>query len=126
MQAQTCIGKIWRWCCDHLPFQEHQPVLLRLHTDCTVFRAELLAILWATQIAEASPAKTAVTIASDCRSSLAAICFSGPKRTSIVANIIKVLNRATYIRLCWVLGHTGINGNELAYIAAKTCLELML
>ncbi|UYV64932.1 hypothetical protein LAZ67_3002484 [Cordylochernes scorpioides] len=43
--------------------QEHQPVLLWLHPDCTAFQAELLAILWTAQIAETSPAKTAVTIA---------------------------------------------------------------
>ncbi|UYV60492.1 EPM2AIP1 [Cordylochernes scorpioides] len=99
--------------------QEHQPVILRLHPDCTAFQAELLAILWAAQIAETSPTKTAVTIASDCRSALAAICSSGPTRTSLVANIIKVLNRAPYIRLCWVPRQTGINGNEQADSAAK-------
>ncbi|UYV62574.1 hypothetical protein LAZ67_2001132 [Cordylochernes scorpioides] len=73
------------------PSQEHQPVLLRLHPDCTAFQAELLAILWAAQIAESSPTKTAVTIASDCRSALAAICSTGPTRTSLVTNIMKSL-----------------------------------
>ncbi|UYV82423.1 hypothetical protein LAZ67_21002033 [Cordylochernes scorpioides] len=47
------------------PSQEHQPVLLRLHPDFTAFQAELFAILCAAQIAEASPTKTSVTIASD-------------------------------------------------------------
>ncbi|UYV72971.1 hypothetical protein LAZ67_10001333 [Cordylochernes scorpioides] len=106
--------------------QEHQPVLLRLHPDCNVFQAELLAILWAAQITETSPTKTAVTIASDCRSALAAICSSGPTRTSLVANIIKVLNKDPYIKLCWVTGHTGIDENELADSAAKNSATSVL
>ncbi|UYV77473.1 hypothetical protein LAZ67_15001142 [Cordylochernes scorpioides] len=79
-----------------------------------------------TQLAEISPTKTAVTIASDCRSALAAICSSGPTPTSLVANIIKVINRAPYIRLCWVPGHTGINGNEQADGASKIAATSVL
>ncbi|UYV66492.1 hypothetical protein LAZ67_4001868, partial [Cordylochernes scorpioides] len=84
-----------------LPSQEHQLIILRLHTDCTAFQAELLAILWATQFAETSPTKTATIITTDCRSTLAAICSSVPTR------------------VCWVSGYTGINGNEPADSAAK-------
>ncbi|UYV66341.1 hypothetical protein LAZ67_4001367 [Cordylochernes scorpioides] len=47
-------------------------------------------------------------------------------RASLVANLIKVLNRAPYIRLCWVRGHTGINGNELADCAAKIAATSVL
>ncbi|UYV75969.1 hypothetical protein LAZ67_13001961 [Cordylochernes scorpioides] len=94
--------------------------------NCTAFQAELSAILWAAQIAETSLTKTAVILVSDCRSALSAICSSGPTHTSLVANIIKFLNRAPYIRLCWVPRHTGINGNELADSAAKIAATSVL
>ncbi|UYV69032.1 hypothetical protein LAZ67_6002131 [Cordylochernes scorpioides] len=93
-------------------------VLLRLHPDCIAFQAELLAILWEAQIAETSSTNKAIP--------LAAICSSGPIRTSLVAKIIKVLNRAPYIRLCWVPGHIGINGNELADSAVKIAATSVL
>ncbi|UYV66332.1 hypothetical protein LAZ67_4001351 [Cordylochernes scorpioides] len=55
-----------------------------------------------------------------------AIYSSQPIRASLVANLIKVLNRAPFIRLCWVHRPTGINGNELADCAAKIAATSVL
>ncbi|UYV84311.1 hypothetical protein LAZ67_X001812 [Cordylochernes scorpioides] len=53
--------------------EDQQPVLLRLHPDCTAFQAELLAIRWAVRLVEKGYSRNAITIASDCRSALSAI-----------------------------------------------------
>ncbi|UYV66340.1 hypothetical protein LAZ67_4001366 [Cordylochernes scorpioides] len=54
-----------------------------------------------------------------------AIYSSRPIRASLVANLIKVLNRAPYIRLCWTVQQ------ELPLLLSyhthtPPCLELML
>ncbi|UYV61244.1 hypothetical protein LAZ67_1004078 [Cordylochernes scorpioides] len=56
--------------------EDQQPVLLRLHPDCTAFQAELLAIRWAVRLVKEGYSRNAITIASDCRSVLSAICTS--------------------------------------------------
>ncbi|UYV67747.1 hypothetical protein LAZ67_5001890 [Cordylochernes scorpioides] len=99
--------------------EDQQPVLLRLHPDCTAFQAELLAIRWAVRLVEEGYSREEITIASDCKSALSAICTSGPVRSTLVAEIILALNTNQNVKLCWVPGHCGIDGNERADRAAK-------
>ncbi|UYV75148.1 hypothetical protein LAZ67_12002653 [Cordylochernes scorpioides] len=40
-------------------------------------------------------------------------------RSSLVADIMKVRNKEPQIKLHWVVGHSGVNGNELGERAAK-------
>ncbi|UYV63077.1 hypothetical protein LAZ67_2003064 [Cordylochernes scorpioides] len=99
--------------------EDQQPVLLRLHPDCTAFQAELLAIRWTVRLVEEGYSREEITIASDCKSALSAICTSGPVRSTLVAEIIPALNTNQNVNLCWVPGHCGIDGNERADRAAK-------
>ncbi|UYV84963.1 hypothetical protein LAZ67_X004128 [Cordylochernes scorpioides] len=99
--------------------EDQQPVLLRLHPDCTAFQAELLAIRWGVRLVEEGYSREEITIGSDCKSALSAICTSGPVRSTLVAEIILALNTNQNVNLCWVPGHCGIDGNERADRAAK-------
>ncbi|UYV70085.1 hypothetical protein LAZ67_7001729 [Cordylochernes scorpioides] len=106
--------------------EDQEPVLLRLHPDCTAFQAELLAIRWAVRLVKEVYSINAITIASDCRSALSAICTSGPVRSTLVAKIILALNTNQNVNLCWVPGHCGIDGKERADRAAKNAAVLIL
>ncbi|UYV84761.1 hypothetical protein LAZ67_X003370 [Cordylochernes scorpioides] len=106
--------------------EDQQPVLLRLHPDCTAFQAELLAIRWAVRLVKEGYSRNAITIASECRSALSAICTSGPVRSTLVAKIILALNTNQNVNLCWVPGHCGIDGKERADRAAKNAAVLIL
>ncbi|UYV64838.1 hypothetical protein LAZ67_3002121 [Cordylochernes scorpioides] len=99
--------------------EDQQTVLLRLHPDCSAFQAELLAIRWAVRLVEEGYSREEITIASDCKSALSAICTSGPVRSTLVAEIVLALNTNQNVKLCWVPGHCGIDGNERADRAAK-------
>ncbi|UYV69461.1 hypothetical protein LAZ67_6003664 [Cordylochernes scorpioides] len=83
--------------------EDQQPVLLRLHPDCTAFQAELLAIRWAVRLVK-----------------------EGPVRSTLVAKIILALNTNQNVNLCWVPGHCGIDGKERADRAAKNAAVLIL
>ncbi|UYV84969.1 hypothetical protein LAZ67_X004151 [Cordylochernes scorpioides] len=106
--------------------EDQQPVLLRLHPNCTAFQAELLAIRWAVRLVKEGYSRNAITIASDCRSALSAISTSGPVRSTLLAKIILALNTNQNVNLCWVPGHCGIDGKERADRAAKNAAVLIL
>ncbi|UYV71931.1 K02A2.6-like [Cordylochernes scorpioides] len=102
-----------------LSSEDQHPVLLRFHQDCTAFQAELLAIRWAVRLVEEGYSRNEITITSDYRSALSAICTLGPVRSTLVAEIILALNTNQNLNLCWVPGHCGFEENEKADRAAK-------
>ncbi|UYV61884.1 hypothetical protein LAZ67_1006956 [Cordylochernes scorpioides] len=86
--------------------EDQQPVLLRLHPDCTAFQAEHLAIRWAVRLVKEGYSRNAITIASDCRSALSAICTSGPVRSTLLAKIILALNTNQNVNLSLARNHS--------------------
>ena len=96
--------------------EEHR---FKLHTSCTVFQAELLAlekaVTWIVNTATSD-----VTIFSDSESSLRSLEDRSCK-LPLVASIHQMLNALTLIDVSfsWVKSHVGIVGNEAADVAAK-------
>ena len=97
----------------------------RLPDHCSVFSAELVAILLALQHVQSSSANRWV-IVTDSKSALQAI--EGQKwQNPLIRNILDVyenLHERNDIVFCWVPSHVGIKGNELADRHAKLALTL--
>ena len=92
-----------------------------LHPFCSIYSAEKYAILQALQFIQ-SRALRRVVICTDSKSSLQSISslFSWDNLTLQIQNKIHHLISRNYnIVFCWVPGHVGISGNELADGAAK-------
>ena len=97
----------------------------RLHETATVFTAELFAIKLALISLKTSRGITC-TIYSDSRSALQAIQNQSLK--SMVMEILELYKelgkRGICITLCWIPGHAGISGNDLADHEAKEATDL--
>ena len=94
----------------------------RLHSDCTVFQAELCGILLAVDwILIQQYNKSTYAIHVDSRTALLAV--ANKKTTHPLAAEIRekltALNTTTKITLHWVKGHSGLKGNERADHLAK-------
>ncbi len=94
----------------------------RLHSQCSIFTAEIHAILEALKYIESTTLRRVVIICSVSLSSLQAVsCFSSDPLTNSVKNLIhRLLSRQHDLTLSWVPGHVGIIGKELADQAAKS------
>ena len=96
----------------------------RLPDDCSVYTAELSAIVLALQIIERSPYRQFI-ICSDSMSSLQALenkIFDHPLVSTILVKVID-LSRTYDIIFCWTPGHVGIAGNEKADAIARGALD---
>lgn len=93
----------------------------RLENYCSVFQAELCAILRALQLAEGR-GESAFSIASDSRSSLEAVSDPNslhPLVAEIKELIVRLGQEGKAVTLYWVKAHCGIEGNERADELAK-------
>jgi ribonuclease HI len=104
--------------------QREQIVGRRMHSSASIFSAELYAIKLALQSLKGKRRITCA-IYIDSRSAIQAIkCGS---RNGLVIDIMELLvvlqKRGVVVELCWIPGHTGIQGNELADEAAKSAVR---
>ncbi|XP_026325745.1 uncharacterized protein LOC113234606 [Hyposmocoma kahamanoa] len=93
----------------------------RLESYCTVFQAEMLALLKATELA-LKETETVVNIFSDSRSALELLGDSGsfnPLAHEIKNKITELRDRNMELRLFRVRAHIGVEGNERADSLAK-------
>ena len=94
---------------------------LRLHNDCNIYSAELLAIKLALSIAAMNPNRE-FTIISDSLSSLQAIenvVTDHPILLEIYKQLIKIDRNNSHVYFLWVPSHVGIPGNEMADAGAQ-------
>ena len=101
---------------------EHENTMsLRLHNDCNIYSAELLAIKLALSIAAMNPNRE-FTIISDSLSSLQAIenvVTDHPILLEIYKQLIKIDRNNSHVYFLWVPSHVGIPGNEMADAGAQ-------
>lgn len=94
---------------------------LKLGSYCTVYQAELLALLKATEEVLSGGAAT-YNIFCDARSALDVIASGEslhPLAFKITKNLKTITERNQEIRLFWIKAHIGLEGNERADVLAK-------
>jgi ribonuclease HI len=98
----------------------------KLNDKCSILTAELFAILHALKYIESSRPEKRFLICSDSLSSLQAIdtLYSPHTLVQEIHSLLASLSsRDVTVVFCWVPGHVGIQGNELADRAAKAATE---
>jgi ribonuclease HI len=98
----------------------------KLNDKCSILTAELYALVQALKFIESSHHETRFLICSDSLSSLQAIDTLYSPHTlvqEIHSLLASLASRDVTVVFCWVPGHVGIQGNELADKAAKAATE---
>jgi ribonuclease HI len=99
-----------------------------LHKQCTVFQAEVLALLKCSQWILNSPTSiNTITVLSDSMSALTAITTLS-NFSNLVSkcreNFIRI-HKSRNLRLGWIRGHSGIQGNEIVDQYAKEACTIL-
>ena len=107
--------------CAYIDIENNKTFKMNLPCECSVFTAELVAILEAVKYALESPLKN-YTICSDSMSALQSM-RNIYTENKIVIDILQKI-RHLKINFIWIPGHCSIKGNELADSLAKEALEI--
>lgn len=94
----------------------------KLQSESSIFTAELLAVYDAAVYVRDSPTEGSFVVFSDSQSAIMSVesyNSSHPIVCKILSVILEIINQPKSICICWVPGHTGVEGNELADSAAN-------
>lgn len=110
---------IYGWDSRRRSFDYFPPGLIRLKTGMSIYQCELVAILRAVESIRNSPYVNAV-ICSDSQSAISALT-DPTSRDPLVWSVQEAIHQSPglHVKLIWIRGHVGIDGNELADRAAK-------
>ena len=97
----------------------------RLQGECSIFTAEARALLLALESIELSNKKRFLVCSDSlsCLQALSNLKTDHPILIKILSKLNSLSNRHFDIHFCWVPGHVGLRGNELADRAAKLALR---
>ena len=89
----------------------------RIHDDCSVFQAEVTAIIQAAEIIrESNIVGKTITVYIDSQAAVKALdsAVIRSRLVRICKSLLNEISRANAVTLCWVPGHMDIKGNEKA------------
>lgn len=106
---------------------KNDDIVIRKRTPdhCSIFTVEAFAILETIKVIEGNDNSNYSIIFTDSASTIRALT-STTTRNPLIKQIQRtLLETSKSIQICWIPGHTGIAGNEMADLAAKQAAELV-